>query len=116
MNFFSSGHIMSVVETSKFYKGLKIIYEDYWKNHNQINTSIKLPLSIQVKNVNEDRLSKFENVLSNIDLIYNFDITKLNKDSIYYEIIFNGTPDIFLKLMSNNDFHFNTQNRIWTLK
>ena len=28
MNFFSSGHIMSVVETSKFYKGLKIIYED----------------------------------------------------------------------------------------
>ena len=113
---FSNINLKNETQIQELISQLKIIYEDYWKNHNQINTSIKLPLSIQVKNVNEDRLSKFENVLSNIDLIYSFDITKLNKDSIYYEIIFNGTPDIFLKLMSNNDFHFNTQNRIWTLK
>ena len=29
---------------------LKIIYEDYWKDSNQINTSIKLPLNIKVYN------------------------------------------------------------------
>ena len=34
-------------------KELKTDFEDYWKNSNQINTSIKLPLSVKVKNENE---------------------------------------------------------------
>ena len=34
-------------------KKLKVIYEDYWKRENQINTSIKLPLTIAINILNE---------------------------------------------------------------
>ena len=30
-------------------ENLKIIYEDYWKEENQINTSIKLPLVVSIE-------------------------------------------------------------------
>ena len=95
---------------------LKTVYEDYWKNLNQINTSIKLPLSIKVKNSDSLKVSNFEKTLNNTDLIYDFYITKFDTDFIYYQIIFNGTPDNFLKSMSNNDYSFDTQNKQWVLE
>ena len=94
---------------------LKIIYEDIWKEHNQINTSIKLPLMIQVNNQKLDISSKFEKVLDNIDLINDYSINKFNKDFIYYEIIFNGTPKNFINIMENKNYNFNTQKKIWIL-
>ena len=95
---------------------LKLIYEDYWKNNNQINTSIKLPINIMVNSNNNDKISKFEKYLGELDLIYDFFIIKFDKDYIYYQIIFNSTPNNFLKIMSDNDFNFDTQNKIWQLK
>ena len=95
---------------------LKIIYEDYWKETNRINTSIKLLLTIEVNSSNENKIQNFEKVLNNTDLIYNFNISKFNKDSIFYKIIFNGTPDVFLKSMNDNNFDFDTQKKTWVLK
>ena len=95
---------------------LKIIYEDYWKNYNQINTSIKLMLNVRVNNNDNFKLSNFEKILNETDLIYDFFVSKFNKNFTYYQIIFNGTPNIFLKKMSDKDFSFDTQNKIWTLK
>ena len=63
---------------------LKIIYEDFWKVNNLINTSIKLPLLIRVNNKNFDLSSKFEETLDNIDLINKHSISKFNKDFIFY--------------------------------
>ena len=57
-----------------------------------------------------------EKNLNEIDLIYDFSISKFDKNFTYYQIIFNGTPDIFLKKMSDKNYEFNTQNKIWTLK
>ena len=37
-------------------------------------------------------------------------------DYIYFQVIFNGTTDMFLKLMSINNFDFNTDKKIWILK
>ena len=54
--------------------------------------------------------------LDKTDLIYNYTISKFDKDFIYYQIIFNGTPDIFLKNMSENKLFFDTQNKVWSLK
>ena len=48
---------------------LKIIYEDFWKDNNLINTSINLPLFIKVKNKDFDVSLKFEETLDKIDLI-----------------------------------------------
>ncbi len=95
---------------------LKIIYEDYWKNLNQINTSIKLPLSIKVNNLNNNQIMKFEKTLTKADLVYNFFISKIDKDFVYYKVIFNGTPNVFLKKMTLMDYNFDTQNSTWILK
>ena len=95
---------------------LKTMYEDYWKNYNQINTSIKLTLNVKVKNTNSYKILNFEKILNETYLIYNFFISKFDKDFTYYEIIFNGSPDIFLKKMSDKNYKFNTENKIWILK
>ncbi len=95
---------------------LKIIYDDFWKENNLINTSIKLPLLIQVSNKNYEITSKFEETLNNIDLISYYSISKFNKDSIFYEVIFNGTPKNFLNIMTNKNYNINTQKKIWILE
>ena len=58
----------------------------------------------------------FEKNLNDIDLIYDFYITKFDKDFTYYQIIFNGTPNIFLKIMKEKNYNFDTQNKIWSLE
>jgi hypothetical protein len=95
---------------------LKIIYEDFWKDHNIINTSIKLPLSIKVDNKDFILSSKFEETLKKIDLINNYFISKFNKDYIFYEVIFNGTTTKFINLMKDQNYNFDTQRKIWILK
>lgn len=95
---------------------LKIIYEDLWKDYNQINTSIKLQLLIQVDNKNLNTSIKFEKNLNEVDLISNYSINKVNKNFIFYEVIFNGTTKKFINIMSNKNYEFDTQKRIWILK
>ena len=97
-------------------KNLKLSYEDFWKKHNQINTSIRLTINIKVDNIKNSKIINLEKNLDEIDLIYDFFIFKFDKDFTYYQIIFNGTPDIFLKRMSDKNYRFDTQNKIWTLK
>ncbi len=103
-------------EIQVFIKELKIIYEDLWKEYNQINTSIKLPLLIRVNNRNFNTSLKFEKVLDDIDLISKYSINNFSNDFIYYEVIFNGTPKNFINIMNNQNFNFDTQKKIWTLK
>ncbi len=97
-------------------QNLKNIYEDYWKNFNQINTSIKLALNIKINSNNTLKISNFEKILTETDLIYDYHISKFDKDFVYFKIIFNGTPSAFLKSMNDNDYDFDTQNKIWILK
>ena len=54
--------------------------------------------------------------MTDIDLIYDFFITKFDKNFTYYQIIFNGTTDIFLKNMNEKNYEFDTQHRVWILK
>ena len=94
---------------------LKIVYEDLWKEYNQINTSIKFPLFIKINNRNLDTSSEFEKILNQIDLIGKYSISKFDRDYIYYEILFNGTPKNFLNIMKNKNYSFDTQKKIWVL-
>ena len=75
-----------------------------------------MPLIIKLQNVNSVEIAKFEKFLLDIDLIYEFKISKFNKDSIFYRIIYNGTPNSFLKVMSEKNYFFNTDNKVWMLK
>ena len=103
-------------KVKNFINKLRIIYEDIWKDQNQINTSIKLQLFVQIENENLDISSRFEKTLDEIDLINSFSINKFDKDYIFYEIIFNGTPKNFINIMENKDYNFDTQKKIWVLK
>ena len=100
----------------KLIKILKETYENYWKSKNEINTSVKLMLTTSVNNNDYDEISKFENVMNNIDLIYDFYIYKFDNKNNFYKIIFNGSPDYFLKIMKNNNYEFDIQNQIWIMK
>ena len=102
-------------EIFKFIDNMKIVYEDFWKSQNQINTSVKLSLNISIDNSNNIKISKFEKILSNIDLIYNFYIYKFDNKNNFYKIIFNGTPDKFLKVMRDQNYNFEIKNKIWVL-
>ena len=99
-----------------FMNELKTIYEDLWKQQNQINTSIKLPLMIRVNNKNLTDSLIFENILNEIDLISYYTIKNFDKDHIFYEVIFNGTPNFFINFISEKNYIFDTQNKIWILK
>ena len=101
---------------NEFIENFKTLYENYWKIKNEINTSVKLPLIVSVDNKENSKISKFEKKLANIDLIYDFYILKFNNKNNIYKIIFNGSPDKFLKIMNNNNYEFDIQNQIWTLR
>ena len=113
---FSNLNFDNDLKINKMIRQLKIIYEDYWKDFNKINTSIKLSLNIKVNNNDNLRIKNFEKKMSEIDLIYNFIIKKFDKNFTYYQVIFNGTPNVFLETMSENDFQFDTQKNVWLLR
>ena len=95
---------------------LKITYEDTWKEKNQINTSIKLPLIVRVDNLRSNKLIEFENFLNQLDMVSHHSIDKLNKKHTFYKIIFNGSSSNFINIMKNKNYLFDTQKKIWILK
>ena len=103
-------------DIEKVIKDLKIDFEDYWKSINQINTSIKLPLRIKVNSSDEKKITIFENILEETDLIYNFFISKFDNEYIIYEIVYNGSPNFFLKSMTEKNLNFDIQEKDWVLK
>ena len=103
-------------EIDKFTKNLKSVFENYWKSKNEINTSIKLTLTVSINNDDNSKISQFEEVLNNGDFIYDFYIFRINNKSNIYKIIFNGSPDYFLNIMKDKNYEFDIQDQIWVLK
>ena len=103
-------------DINKFIEKQKIVFEDYWKLKNIINTSIRLNFTISVDNSNIIKIGQFEETLSNIELINNFNIFKFDNKSNIYKIIFNGTRDQFLDVMKDYNYFFEIKNKIWVLE
>ena len=113
---FQNLNIDNYKEADKLIESLKSVYENYWKSKNEINTSVKISLTISINNNNNSEISKFEEILDNTDLIYDYHIYKFNNKDNFYKIIFNGSPDYFLKIMKNKNYEFDIQNKIWSVK
>ena len=113
---FESMNLNDINQVAKIIQNLRNDYEDYWKNLNLINTSLKLPITIKIKNENKQKIFNFERFIDEQELIYDFSIIKYNKDFIIYDVIFNGTPNIFLEKMQENGFNIDAQNKIWILE
>ena len=95
---------------------LKNFYEDAWKKNNEINTSIKLPLTISIKSTDYKKIMYLEETLSSIDLISNFYILNFNNKFTQYRIIYNGSPKTFFNNMNNKYFDLEIENNVWTVK
>ena len=102
--------IFNVIEKNK------IFFEDIWKQNNQINTSIKLPINVSVNSKRVKQIQSFENYLSQIDLVSDFYIKSFNNKNTIYKIIFSGNPGQFLNLMKEKDFDIHTNKEIWEIK
>ena len=113
---FQNLDIDNFTEAEKLVENLKTFYENYWKSKNAINTSVKISLNVSINNHDNSNIFKFEETLDNIDLVYNYDILKFNNKDNFYKIIFNGSPDNFLKIMKNKNYEFDIQNKIWSVK
>jgi hypothetical protein len=110
---------IDIVDEDDFFnivKSLKQFYEDQWKKNNKINTSIKLPITISINSKKAKKIIELERVLNNIDLVSDFNILNFNSESIQYKIIYNGTPNIFLNDMRENNLELEMKNNMWILK
>tara|TARA_B110000091_G_C13506916_1_gene346771 strand:- start:155 stop:652 length:498 start_codon:yes stop_codon:yes gene_type:complete len=103
-------------DLNKILKDLKNAYEDQWKKNNEINTSIKLPLTVSIDSQNYKKILKLEETLDRIDLISDFYILKFDNKHTQYKIIYNGSPKTFFKDMSNRNFEITMKNNIWIIK
>ncbi len=100
----------------KIINDLKINYENQWKKLNQINTSIKLPIRLSINSKNIDLINKFEKKLAEFDLVSNYSIEKISSNNTVYNLMYNGTPDKFLKQFRLNGLSVDTSYKIWKIK
>jgi len=97
-------------------ENVKNLYEDEWKKNNEINTSIKLPLTISINSKNYKKIISLEEALTNIDLISNFYILNFNNKYTKYIIVYNGSLKTFLNNMVNKNFDLSMENNVWMVK
>ena len=109
-------NLVNESDYNKILKNLKNTYEDEWKKNNEINTSIKHPLTISIKSKNYKKIIILEEALANMNLISNFYILNFNNKQTQYKIIYNGPPNIFFNDMNNRNFELVLENNVWTVK
>ena len=95
---------------------LKTVYENYWKKNNEINTSLKLPITVSINSQEYNKIENLEKVLNNLDFVSNFYILKFDNQNMYYKIIYNGSPKTFINDMNKKNFGLNIENDIWKIK
>jgi len=97
-------------------ENLKNLFEDTWKKLNEINTSIKVPIKIKIKNDDLKKSNNFELFLNEIDMVSDYSVEKFDKEFIFYEVLFNGTVQNFIKIMKNKKYNLNTQKKVWMIE
>jgi len=113
---YSKIDIVNEDDFSNIVKSLKQFYEDQWKKNNEINTSIKLPITISIDSKKNKKIIELERALDSIDLISKVNILSFNSESIHYKITYNGTPNIFINDMRKRKLELEMKNNIWIIK
>src|SRR5210317_95277 len=108
--------ILNNNDFSNIVENLKQLYEDQWKKNNEINTSIKLPITISINSKKTKKIIELEQALYSLDLVSDFSILNFNSEIIQYKITYNGTPNIFLNDMKENNLELEMKNNMCILK
>ena len=77
---------------------------------------MKLPINLQLNPKDTLRAINLENEMDKIDLIYDYYVTSISNKNLQYKIIFNGSPQQFLKIMSEKNIIIDIENEIWKVK
>tara|TARA_Y100001970_G_C14184353_1_gene831648 strand:+ start:187 stop:1266 length:1080 start_codon:yes stop_codon:yes gene_type:complete len=101
---------------SKIILQLKNSYEDYWKSLNEINTSIKVPLTISLDAKEYRKILNFEKTISELDLVFSYEISYFNSEIIHYKLIYNGSPNKFISDLKQKNIDVDLNKKIWKLK
>ena len=115
-NTFKNIDIDNETDLDSLINNLKNLFEDTWKKLNEINTSIKVPITIKIKNDDLKKSNNFEIFLNEIDMVSDYSIQKFDKEFIFYEVLFNGTVQNFINIMKNNKYNLNTQKKVWMIE
>ena len=115
-NSFKNINIENEKDLNFLIDNMKNLFEDNWKKLNEINTSIKVPITIKVRNDDLKKSNNFELFLNEVDLVSYYSIQKFNKEFIFYEVLFNGTVQNFINIMKNNKYNLNTQKKVWIIE
>ncbi len=110
-NTFKNINIDNETDLNFLIENLKNLFEDTWKKLNEINTSIKVPIRIKIKNDDLKKSNNFELFLNEIDMVSDYSVQKFNKEFIFYEVLFNGTVQNFINIMKNKKYNLNTQKK-----
>ena len=94
----------------------KLNLEDLWKSNNLINTSLKLPINLQLNSKDTQKIVNLEKEMDEIDLIYDYYVTSISNKNLNFKIIFNGSPKQFLSIMSERNIKIDIENESWKVK
>ena len=94
----------------------KVNLEDLWKSNNLINTSLKLPINLQLNSKDTLKIVNLEREMDKIDLIYDYYVTGISNKNLNFKIIFNGSPKQFLSIMSERNIKIDIENETWKVK
>ena len=94
----------------------KLNLEDLWKSNNLINTSLKLPINLQLNSKDTQKIVNLEREMDEIDLIYDYYITNISNKNLNFKIIFNGSPKQFLSIMNERNIKIDIENESWKVK
>ena len=106
----------SISELDEIIEKLKVKFTDFWKDENQINTSIKLPLLISVDLRKNNKIKEFQNVMNNLDLVSNYFVSSIDNKKIYYTLNFNGTHKTFINSIEKTGLKLDVKNKIWNIE
>ena len=73
------------------------------KSQNKINTSIKININLEINSSNYNTSQKLENILSDFELIYDYEIKSIDNKNLY-------------KYLTNKGFVINNSKEIWNIK
>ena len=113
---FENINVQNSNEVDIVLKSLKEMYENYWKNINQINTSIKTPITISIDSKNYKKIKILEKKLDELDLVEKYEILRFNNNNTYYKIIYNGSPVKLINDMSENNIIIKSENLTWKVQ
>ena len=113
INNFNFDEIDNLIDLTEI---LKNDYEDYWKILNQINTSIKLPITLIAESNNMSKAFEIETILKDIDLISQVYIESFDNKKIIFKIIFNGSPNQFISSVNEKNINIKKEDNFWIVK